>query len=272
MVATAAQIAANRANARRSTGPRTPEGKAAVAGNAITHGLRAKKHLLYFERYADFDRICRDLTAEWLPATPTEAALVEQMAIAQAKLVRLESNLSAAFYQSILMRAAACEDQFTSEDGTVKPPDVITAREFDVQRLINGLSQHIARVERSWHKALDSLQKLQRLRRAEPRPSAPPACQEPVVESSDSVELPLKNVERSHQGGESIPSNGGIGLHASGGAEETDVTKTVKSAGSALPAQNQAAISVGVPSHVPKSRHFFGFAETVPASKAAEAP
>src|SRR5215831_103329 len=148
-----------------STGPRTTEGKATVAGNAITHGLREKKHLLYFERYADFDQICRDLTAEWQPSTPTEAALVEQMAIAQAKLVRLESNLSAAFYQSILMRAAACEDQFTAPDGTVKPPDVITDREFDVQRLINGLSQQIARVERAWHKALDTLQKLQDSRR-----------------------------------------------------------------------------------------------------------
>ncbi len=36
MVATAAQIAANRANARRSTGPRTPEGKAAGSRNALT--------------------------------------------------------------------------------------------------------------------------------------------------------------------------------------------------------------------------------------------
>ena len=59
------KIEANRRNAQASTGPRSPEGKAAVAGNAITHGLRAKKHLLYFERYADFDRICADLTAEW---------------------------------------------------------------------------------------------------------------------------------------------------------------------------------------------------------------
>jgi hypothetical protein len=61
---------------------------------------------------------------------------------------------------------AACEDQFTAQDGTVKPPDVITGREFDVQRLINGLSQHIARVERSWHKALDTPAKA-------PKPSPP---------------------------------------------------------------------------------------------------
>ena len=48
------KLEANRRNAKASSGPRSPEGKAAVAGNAITHGLRATKDLLYFERYADF--------------------------------------------------------------------------------------------------------------------------------------------------------------------------------------------------------------------------
>jgi len=33
------QIDANRRNAERSTGPRTPEGKAIVKNNALKHGL-----------------------------------------------------------------------------------------------------------------------------------------------------------------------------------------------------------------------------------------
>src|SRR2546423_175598 len=103
------QVEANRRNAQASTGPRTTAGKTAIAANAVTHGLRAKKALLYFESCAAFDQLCRELTQEWQPQTPTECALVEDMAVARLKLVRLESNLSHSFYQSFVMKCAANE-------------------------------------------------------------------------------------------------------------------------------------------------------------------
>jgi len=40
------QVQANRRNALKSTGPRTPEGKAAVRQNALRHGLLSKETLL----------------------------------------------------------------------------------------------------------------------------------------------------------------------------------------------------------------------------------
>ncbi|HEX9841636.1 MAG TPA: hypothetical protein VGC20_02755 [bacterium] len=40
------QIAANRRNAKKSTGPRPPEGKAASAQNAVKHGLLSRTPLL----------------------------------------------------------------------------------------------------------------------------------------------------------------------------------------------------------------------------------
>ncbi len=39
------QIRANRRNALKSTGPKTPEGKATVRLNARTHGLRSQEIL-----------------------------------------------------------------------------------------------------------------------------------------------------------------------------------------------------------------------------------
>ena len=91
------------------------------AANAATHGLRAKKALLYFESYAGFNQLCRELTAEWLPQTPTECTLVEDMAVARLKLVRLESNLSHAFYQSFVMKSAAAKTR-------LPPPTAPSAR------------------------------------------------------------------------------------------------------------------------------------------------
>jgi len=41
-----AKVTANRRNAKKSTGPRTLEGKAIVAQNAIKHGFLAKQDLI----------------------------------------------------------------------------------------------------------------------------------------------------------------------------------------------------------------------------------
>ena len=62
------QVLANRRNSQRSTGPRTPEGKAAVSQNAIKHGLRARGTL--FVPSAEGRRTVRkSLATEWRPKT-----------------------------------------------------------------------------------------------------------------------------------------------------------------------------------------------------------
>ena len=48
------KVLANRANAKKSTGPVTFKGKSKVAGNAITHGLSAEKHVIVGENLAEF--------------------------------------------------------------------------------------------------------------------------------------------------------------------------------------------------------------------------
>ncbi len=53
-MATEAQVQANRANAQKSTGPQTPEGKAIVSRNAITHGLLARAGVIPGEEVHEF--------------------------------------------------------------------------------------------------------------------------------------------------------------------------------------------------------------------------
>lgn len=74
------QLAANRANAQLSTGPKTVEGKEAIAHNNLRHGLTGAFFFLAWEKPADFDNLLSGLRAEHNPQTTTEEILVERMA------------------------------------------------------------------------------------------------------------------------------------------------------------------------------------------------
>jgi len=82
-----AQIAASRLNGALSKGPVTPEGKAIVARNAITHGAHAANPVLQGESQQDFDALLDGLTLESFPepACPpniTESCLLRDIASA----------------------------------------------------------------------------------------------------------------------------------------------------------------------------------------------
>jgi hypothetical protein len=78
-MATEAQIAANRLNAQRSTGPRTAEGKAVVAQNAVKHGLLAREGVLRGEDGEEFERHREALLEQLNPAGPLEAILAARI-------------------------------------------------------------------------------------------------------------------------------------------------------------------------------------------------
>jgi len=83
------QHQSNRQNAQHSTGPSTPEGKAAVRLNALTYGLRAREILLDGEDPEEYKQLWAELEAEWQPQTRTERLHLEQMATSQWWLARL---------------------------------------------------------------------------------------------------------------------------------------------------------------------------------------
>jgi hypothetical protein len=79
-MSTEAQLAANKANAQHSTGPKTPEGKAASCQNNFRHGFTGQFTVLPSEDPSEYQSLLADLQSEHQPATFTEHVLVERMA------------------------------------------------------------------------------------------------------------------------------------------------------------------------------------------------
>jgi hypothetical protein len=96
-----ARIEANRRNALKSTGPKTPEGKARSAMNAVTHGLRCETVEPEHQRQL-IDARLAEWAADLKPAGPAQAWLVRR---AVAASVRLDLCLEAEAER----RAAAAE-------------------------------------------------------------------------------------------------------------------------------------------------------------------
>src|SRR4051812_18260229 len=85
-----AKLRANRANARKSTGPRTPQGKSRACLNALSHGLcSAGEIILPHENQADFHSFRDDLLEDLNPTDSVELAIAQRMIHARWKLRRV---------------------------------------------------------------------------------------------------------------------------------------------------------------------------------------
>ena len=161
-MATIKQIEANRLNAQKSTGPKTPEGKAVTKLNSLRHGLRARTVVLPAEKSEHFHQLCNDLETEWQPQSRTEQFYVEQMAVSQWKLTRVE-----------VAEKSLLEQEFSAKSQIP---------------LVDKLWQCQHRLERSYARAQRELERLQNSRRhpvQQPEKPAPqPAAAEPLVMSA----------------------------------------------------------------------------------------
>ena len=98
-MSTPAQFAANQNNAQFSTGPTTPEGKAASSQNATKLGLYAKQAVLLTPQdHAEFQALESAYAYELRPYTPVERTLFSQIVLAAWNIERtnrLEAQLAA---------------------------------------------------------------------------------------------------------------------------------------------------------------------------------
>ena len=77
----AAKLAANRANAQKSTGPTSAQGKAASSKNRLTFGFHSSMPCMRDEDPEEFERLRTELHNEHRPVTATETILVDKMVL-----------------------------------------------------------------------------------------------------------------------------------------------------------------------------------------------
>jgi hypothetical protein len=73
------QIAANRRNAQKSTGPRTPEGKARSSQNALKSGIDSHAQIIRHETPAELEHLKFEYHGRFLPNTPEQRMLVDTL-------------------------------------------------------------------------------------------------------------------------------------------------------------------------------------------------
>ena len=109
MSASPARLDANRANADKSTGPRTPEGKQRSALNALRHGLTSKTVILPGEDLETYQKFRDDFFADLNPKGELEQQLAFTLVNTQWR-----ANRCRAFEQSLLSGDGSPRDQVES--------------------------------------------------------------------------------------------------------------------------------------------------------------
>ena len=157
------QVRANRENARRSTGPRTEEGKAVVRMNAVRHGLLSSK-----ARHSDEDKKVFESFRERLymglqPEGGLEELLADMVCASAWRLRRLMSVEAGLFEREY--------DDYISKKPAHFFKIACSGQDGDT---LSKLSRYEATIERGLYKALRELQRLQAERRGQDVP--PPAA------------------------------------------------------------------------------------------------
>ena len=142
----------NRENAKKSTGPKTAEGKAASSKNALKHGIYSKFACIPGEDPEKLDALREDLRAEHQPASLTEEMLVDELA----------------HHYWRIQRYRYLESHMWTTPGRDAQGDLCADTQRIVWMIDHGLAALYHRAlnsaDRSFYKALKTLQETKKLR------------------------------------------------------------------------------------------------------------
>src|SRR5450755_2927716 len=139
-MATPAQVTANRANAQKSTGPRSVEGKSTSRFNALKHGIDAASIVIPGEDPADYDALAAQYHHDFRPQSSSEFFHVDTMLRAdwqKHRLLRVEADLH---------RTLLAESPGASLAAAL-------LADSPAAKLLARVQRQIAAFERTWYRA-----------------------------------------------------------------------------------------------------------------------
>jgi len=155
--ATLAKLLANRRNAQRSTGPRTPRGKARAARNALRHGLCSARAVIPGESRAEYVGFTARLRAELAPADEIERFLANQAVHAAWRMRRAQR------YERQLVERVAAEVRKRADEPYGREPYSDGAVTYGAFRWgqYPGAMRYESQVTRAFYKAMGELKRRQ---------------------------------------------------------------------------------------------------------------
>jgi hypothetical protein len=171
-MSTPKQTAANRKNSQKSTGPRSAQGKATSCANSLKTGLYARSQVIFGEDPAELRTLADRYFLRWEPDTPEESFLVATL-VDSDWLLRRYSLADAKIW-----------DYKGDDDDVRDNPNSIGLNFIRCREYFPLLQRRIDSAQRSFHRALHDLERLQTKRRAAPQSTADP----PPKAKSDSAQ------------------------------------------------------------------------------------
>jgi hypothetical protein len=159
---------ASRANGKKSTGPITEEGQRIASRNALRHGMLAASIVLDGESKDRFLDLLNSLIEELEPADSWESAMVENMAIARWRQMRVWGMEKANLTQEILKQESAALPGEAPKDLPTKAALAFRALS-DSSRSLDLFNRYETCFYRMYSRSMDRIEE----RRSRFEPAAP---------------------------------------------------------------------------------------------------
>jgi hypothetical protein len=157
------QLEANRANAQKSTGPRSTAGRQRSSQNARRHGITAQVTIMTEEDRAKFDQFCKEMIAELAPEGALElfhaASAAEQAWRMQDARAKCNNIIALGHFDGT-------GDMYEADNPETNAALTAAQTVLEHAKTLGLISLYEQRIQRSFQKHCDELRQLQAEREA----------------------------------------------------------------------------------------------------------